>query len=253
MIQSKIIISVKGGTNKLVCGDAYALYGALMERINSGLAENLHSNEYPLITQSLVPIRDGMAAVWTVNVLDDKLYLELSPVLEKGAALFLNSKNLKLDIEDVKRIKADKLDELLAALGSDKECTRFHMKFVSPSAFKSAGEYVFLPSTRHILTSLLLKWNASFPFSPADDEDAMAALIQGVRITGYNLKSVYYQLKGNSIPAFVGSITLNARLSAPLLGLLRGLLAFGNFSGVGIKTALGMGGVEIKESPKPVL
>ena len=33
--------------------------------------------------------------------------------------------------------------------------------------------------------------------------------------------------------------------------LLRALLSFGTFCGVGIKTTLGMGGLEVKESPRP--
>ena len=37
----------------------------------------------------------------------------------------------------------------------------------------------------------------------------------------------------------------------PMLRLLRALLSFGTFCGVGIKTTLGMGGLEVKESSRP--
>ena len=97
-----------------------------------------------------------------------------------------------------------------------------------------------------------MKWGAAFPFSPVNDSDALEALERGTRITGYNLQSVYFPLKGRMIPAFTGSITLNAKLAAPLLQLLRGLLSFGSFSGVGIKTTLGMGGYHVKESLRDI-
>ena len=42
-------------------------------------------------------------------------------------------------------------------------------------------------------------------------------------------------------------MTLRAKLSAPLEKLYEMLLRFGGYSGVGIKTALGMGGMKVLE------
>ena len=53
-----------------------------------------------------------------------------------------------------------------------------------------------------------------------------------------------YYLKGSSIPGFVGELTLENRLEGFQRQLADALLLFADHAGVGIKTTLGMGGVE---------
>ena len=57
-------------------------------------------------------------------------------------------------------------------------------------------------------------------------------------------KCADYVLKGSPIPGFVGELTLENRLEGFHRELADALLCFAPFSGVGIKTTLGMGGVE---------
>lgn len=78
------------------------------------------------------------------------------------------------------------------------------------------------------------------------DPDAEQAILQGVHITGYRLHTQRYDLKGSWVPGCQGSITLEARLALPLLELWNALLSLAPYSGLGIKTALGMGGVELE-------
>ena len=65
----------------------------------------------------------------------------------------------------------------------------------------------------------------------------------GVLIVDYSLRTVRYSLKGTKIPAFVGNIVMESRLSAPLQEIWQLLVALAPYSGIGIKTTLGMGGV----------
>lgn len=48
------------------------------------------------------------------------------------------------------------------------------------------------------------------------------------------------------IPAFVGKVTLDSRLPVPLAELWRAILLWADYSGIGIKTALGMGGANVR-------
>ena len=52
-------------------------------------------------------------------------------------------------------------------------------------------------------------------------------------------------MKGNDIRGFYGSITIGSRLSPPMKELLCALLYFSQYSGIGVKTALGMGKTKI--------
>ena len=163
----------------------------------------------------------------------------------------LRARGTTLSLEIISRNDAANLDAMLKIPGEDMACGRFLLRFLSPCGFRSDNEYALFPSVPLILGSLRRRWNAAFPFTPIDDSDAFAMLAANVKITGYHLRGASFKLKGVSIPSFSGTVTLSARLSPPMLRLLRTLLSFGAFSGVGIKTALGMGGFEVKESPKP--
>ena len=64
----------------------------------------------------------------------------------------------------------------------------------------------------------------------------------------YNLHTTRYLLKETRIPSFLGSVTIEARLAPPLLEFWNALLSFAPYGGIGIKTALGMGGVITSEN-----
>ena len=88
------------------------------------------------------------------------------------------------------------------------------------------------------------KWNVSFPSYPLEDEDAFRMLSEGIRVSDYNLHTTRFALKDTKIPGFIGSLRFDTHLSPSLLDICKILLAFSEYSGVGIKTALGMGGVK---------
>ena len=52
-------------------------------------------------------------------------------------------------------------------------------------------------------------------------------------------------MKGTVIPGFQGYIDITPKLSVPLMEIFKLLMIFSNYSGVGIKTSLGMGNVKV--------
>lgn len=74
--------------------------------------------------------------------------------------------------------------------------------------------YLPLPTTRLIVQSLMKKWNGCISECPIEDEDGqgMETLAAGLRPRDFQLRSRTYYLKGNSIPGFVGELTLENRL-----------------------------------------
>ena len=97
-----------------------------------------------------------------------------------------------------------------------------------------------------LAASLVLHWNTAFPDCQLSDPDALDAILRGLRILDYSLHTVSYPIKNTRIPGFVGSAVVEARLALPLLELWNALLSFAPYGGIGIKTALGMGGVSVE-------
>lgn len=77
------------------------------------------------------------------------------------------------------------------------------------------------------------------------DDEVLAHYEEYSHIIAYKLKSVKFSMEGITIPSFMGSLTI--RISGPqqLVNLAWMLADFGRYSGVGIKTSIGMGSMEI--------
>ena len=68
-------------------------------------------------------------------------------------------------------------------------------------------------------------------------------LEKGLHIVDYSLRTVRYPLKNVKIPSFVGNIVVESRLPAPLQEIWQLLVCLAPYTGVGIKTTLGMGSI----------
>ena len=199
---------------------SYRLYGWLMSQISSEFGEQMHlQGEHPIAH-----------------------FLCFSPEkqsLESAKEIPLHE--LTLPVSEVRTFPAISAEELIRT-GRSRSETRAKIAFLSPCAFKQSGRYAIFPQETLLLQSLIAHWNAAFPEYALIDSDALQALQQGLHIVDYNLHTTRYLLKETRIPAFQGSVTIEARLAPPLLELWNALLSFASHGGVGIKTTLGMGG-----------
>lgn len=71
------------------------------------------------------------------------------------------------------------------------------------------------------------------------------ALCDYAKIIRYNLRSVSFSLEGVKIPAFMGDITIKMNGTQTMANFARMLFLFGTYAGVGIKTSLGMGSIQL--------
>lgn len=221
---------------------AYRLYSWLLSQIPEAQGELLHVQEDHPISQYLCCDRAGKTATWHIALLNDAAHDVFSPVIENISAIDLNSGRVLLDAASHEEPKSPK-DFILSSKGM--YSGRASFQFVSPTSFKQAGRYVIYPQERLIVRSLISRWNSFCPDYPMDDEDAMQMLENGILITDYSLRTVRYKLKNTLIPGFCGRIGLNAKLPLALAELWNVLLSWAPYSGIGIKTALGMGGIQI--------
>lgn len=223
---------------------AYPLYAWLLSQIPEQEGERLHEQGMRPVSQYLRCNPKTQESWWTVNLLDDEAAALFLPVLERERTARLRQCVLEFTSCEVERIEsASELIQRAQALPFE---NRYPLELLTPTSFKQEGWYVIYPQESLILQSLVARWGICFPDMPLDDPDAVQAILRGLHIVDYRLQTLRYPLKQVRIPSFIGRIVLEARLSAPLMEVFRTLYCFAPYSGVGIKTALGMGGVGIQ-------
>ena len=221
---------------------AYHLYAALLEGAPAEFGAASHRDGATPVSQYLS--REGERLVWRVTLLGGESEASLAPVLEAREEYRLSKDGVTLRVVRRNWDRIADVEELFSRSSGYSELHRLTVR--TPAAFKSRGVYQILPTPRLILQSLIKQWNGCFSNCPIEDEDGegMEAMAAGLVCRGYQLRDQSYFLKGNHIPGFVGSLTLD---STRLIGFHRtladALLYFSGYAGVGIKTTLGMGGV----------
>lgn len=241
--------SVESEQGKLPSFFAYRMYSWLLEQISREAGEELHQQGETPVSQSLYYDRETGKNIWIVNLLSEQTESILTPILDKVEEIKLHTDTLTLKKEGI-TVVSSPTELILSARTSSEERKRTELIFLTPTAFKKDGRYEIFPTVHLILQSLVNKWNVTCPDFPIADTDALEALERGLSIVDYNIRSTRYPLKNTKIPGFVGMIRIESRLSAPLEELWQVLLSFAGYSGVGIKTTLGMGGVFCKPVQK---
>lgn len=216
---------------------AYRLYAWLLAQLPEDAAERFHEEEKRQLAQYL-----NHEQIWTVNLFGEEAAELLGQVLENTEQIELHSNRI-LVLEQHRRV-IEKPEELLRC-GREIAAKKTEMRFVSPASFKQSGRYTIFPQEKLILQSLLTKWNALYPKYLLDDADMLAEMEKGIHIVDYRLCTSRFLLKNTAIPCFYGKVILEARLPIVLQELWGALLYLAPYSGIGIKTTLGMGGIEL--------
>ena len=221
---------------------AYRLYAALLEDAPEDFSRLVHRDAVTPLSQYLTTDRQGILH-WNVSLLGSQSENALSGVLDNAEGFDLEHGG-HISILTRERREIGDADTLFSL--AEQSGRTHHLQICTPAAFKSRGQYLILPSTRLIVQSLIRKWNGCILDCPIEDEDGAGAeaLVSGLHCTGFRLQDRVYYLKGKPIPGFTGSITLENRLDGFHRLLADALLRFSVYSGIGIKTALGMGGIE---------
>ena len=123
----------------------------------------------------------------------------------------------------------------------------FSINFNTPTAFKSEGKYILLPSENQVLQSLLNKWDFSSNGIKLFDYDLLNLLIKSINIYRINnIQTVVFPMDTTNLKGFCGDVTYKLNHSTKQLKQLMAMLfEFSTFSGVGIKTAMGMGDISV--------
>lgn len=222
---------------------AYYLYAALLEQASPAFSETVHHNGVTPVSQFLRT--ENNILWWTVSLFGEYTRQQLGPLLEQNRQYFLQHNGICLHVSQCRKQQIADVDALFERSAALR--TPCRLQFHTATAFKSQGRYVNLPTMRLIIQNLVKKWNGCFADTcPIEDTDGQGldALASGLYCTGFRLRNDTFYLKSSAIPGFAGSMELENRLTGFHRQLLDVLLLFADFSGIGIKTTLGMGGVQ---------
>lgn len=223
------------------------LHGAFMDRLPADVATRLHASELKPWTQHMEEIKTG-SFLWVVSALS----CEIEDILEKyllqrlPMQWTLKQKGFQITLEAPVKVTRKSYSELLVTASRISTGGKsFCVDFVTPTAFKSAGKYISSPSSGLIFRSLLQKWNvfSADPYNSSEIDPNQ--IIYGIDTKVDQIVSAAYSVNGQTIPGFRSKllVSLNGSPAMNQLNIL--LLCYAKFAGVGIKTALGMGGVTV--------
>ena len=223
----------------------YWLYSALLEQMPAEAAEWFHEQSFTPLSQYWLVDKFAHRACWRVSLLGDEAESLLLAPLEALSRLNLRECTQPLAVSLEGRERYASLSEFWNRAAAMPDVPSHQLRIWTPASFKSGGRYAIFPEARLILQNLVLRWNAIAPQCAISDEDALRMLEEKISIRDYRLQTSRFLLKEQRIPGFSGQIWLQNRLPAPLMEIWKLLLLFADFAGIGIKTALGMGGATL--------
>lgn len=232
--------------SNLTSNSAPLFQGALMQKIDSEYGVVLHQEGWKPYSQYLEKSKGDI--FWHFHTLSEEAEQKLvfEPCLSSWTELYLERKNITVKFSECEQ-RRETEDELMARTFFS-VCPRIvKLQFVTPTAFKSNGKYQNYPTPHFIFQSLIGKYDTVSTNVKIYTQDVLEHLSEYSVVIGYNLRSTIYHIENIKIPSFVGTLTLKFTGPQQLVNLAHLLLQFGSYSGVGIKTTMGMGGFRIVE------
>lgn len=236
---------------------AYALFLNILRRAHPDLSARLHAADPKPFTLSplqgkfgrsgeKIALAGGQTYWMRLTFLEDESFARFLDAALKSADRTLQLDQALLRIQEVRTVPGSSsmcrcraFDDLL---GSASDGSAIHLRFLSPTALRSAGQRnVLLPQPRPIFTGYFLKWQA---FSPIQlPEDLLDLIERSVRLSRYRLQTHALFFGAYQETGFEGTCTFTIEDSLPpdARRLIRALGEFSFFCGTGAKTAMGMG------------
>lgn len=244
----EIELDIKEEKNYKIYNWGSLFQGVIMENINSEYAEKLHNMKINTYTQ-YVYLREDNEYVWVISTLDNEAYNNIiQNYINKVDSVYIKHKNLEIKFKSKKEVSKIEIDELFKKWYFNEEINnRVKIKILTPVSYKNAnGQYQIIPNIEHIIPNIINRWNAIAGLNQMDKE-VVDKYIERTYIERYNLKSVKFGLEGMNVNSFIGSLTLKINANDTMINLLNMLFEFAEYSGIGIKVSMGMGGINYEK------
>jgi len=225
------------------------LQGVLMESIASDYAETLHRSRVNPYSQCAL-VRSNTLLEWYISTLTNEASKHIvEPLTQDSFSKFrLRGAGLSTTVTG-RTIEQVQLSELSRTFYAPPEAYRFRVNFLTPTAFKQSGEYAFWPDPRLVFQSLAQKYCAIVDVEEPD-EGLVSEFGRAIRLTSFRLASQQFEIGAARVPGFTGSSTFTVKGADSFASYVAALLRFGEFSGCGIKSSLGMGAIRVDPLPQ---
>lgn len=221
------------------------LHGYLINNMDDTYAHKMHESTLRPFSQYIS--RKGNGWQWVVSTLTDEAEEYIIKPLMRASSLELNHNGMTLELSEHELVKTS-FDKLFVGNYISGESSRIvQMRFVTPTSFKSNGKYLNYPMLKLIFSSLIKKYDSNSETTSLYDDKLIDQLLECTEVIGYNLRSTLFHLEGVKIPSFIGSIKIKVRGNSNMVSLVNMLAEFALYSGVGIKCAIGMGGIGVMD------
>ena len=218
------------------------LHGFLMENISKEFSGDMHRNQLHSYSQYI--IKDKKQLIWTINTLDIATKNEIIDRISKVDSVKLKHRNENITI-DKNEIESITYAQLFESFYLKKQSKSIKLKFITPTSFKRKGEYMIYPTVRLIFQSIINKFNNFSKDIGVSCDEFLPLLEETLILKNYDLKSTTFSLEGIRIPSFLGEVEYFINAPQHIINLVHMLVEFGTYSGIGIKTSIGMGGIKV--------
>ncbi len=185
------------------------------------------------------------STVWRINTLNKVSSEIVEQVLKGVKSIYLKQKGLEYQfIQKSDFVYSTYRELLLSQLSRERIPKNVALYFKTPCALKFQNQHVNFPVVKSILAGLYAKWHVFSEDVDMEQKELVEQIAAGSRISSYSLNSRVFPLEKNKIPAFQGWMKIESHLPVALTSLSNALLLYGEYAGIGSKTALGLGAVE---------
>ncbi len=243
----KIVVQCKyGGEQRANYNWGSLFHGYLLKALPPDVAETLHYSRLRPFSQFVLP-QPGQALSWVIGAWDMGIAEHIGQAVLPLTQIELQQKDLTLEVTGIQKTLQSEQEFFSRYFSAGVPCRRYGLEFLTPCTHRRDGQYVLFPGPDLIVNSISRRYSAHTRDLSIDDPQAMEQIAQHMRIVRYSLRTAVYYLETTKITGYMGRITLVIGGPEQLARLAGALLSFAGYCGIGIKTALGMGAVNVKQ------
>lgn len=217
------------------------LHGHLIECLSVEWADAMHTEQVRPYSQYVY--QRGGHTYWRVNTLTSEAREHILEFVMRAVAFHSTQRGYAIGIDNFHVLEETSYEALETSCWSANTARYVNLDMHTSTSFKVAGQYAIFPEPALLFKNLITKWNMFATSSVLEEAELAEHLAESLAITGYHLQLVPYPLEGRQINAFTGRLSLGRFQNDTARRMVAMLLSFAQYAGLGIKTALGMGGL----------
>lgn len=222
------------------------LQGVLYEKIDREYVEFLHSQQLHPYSQYV--FKKGEEVFWCINTLNTLAYQKLIlPLMNEEFKGFCFKNGDFVEVTE-KKLAVIQKRELFEEFNSVEGEHQIEFEILTPMSFKQNGQYVIFPDLRLIYQSLMNKYDTASENFGMIDEETLEQLVENSKIITYRLRTARFPMEKMNMPGFMGKLAIRIKGTDTMKRYIRLLFRYGEYSGIGMKTALGMGAIRLVNS-----